>query len=247
MSDQPIEDKLAHPCFPQPLDRSVKVWRYLDLPKLIWLLEKRKLYFSRLDLLGDSHEGSTPELNIQARNEFFRQHAPSIVAMLPESNRQLRTSVYVSCWCFGNDESEAMWRLYCPDSRGVAIQLTYQSLVDSIAHEPFLHIGCVRYIDYEKDWFPEGNVYYPVMHKRIAFSHEREVRLAKSFMENYHSGNQPAGISIEWDIEKYIEAIYVDPYAPDWYQEVVVAVTQKFSANLKQQILWSRMRADPRY
>lgn len=247
MSEQPPEDKLAHPCFPQPSDSSIKIWRYIDLAKFIWLLENHKLYLSRLDLLRDSHEGAVPLSTIQARNEFYGKLAPSIVEVIPEINRKLRTSVYVSCWCQGNDESEAMWRLYCPDNKGVAIQLTYQGLVDSIAHEPLLHIGCVKYIDYEKDWFPEGNTYYPVMHKRIAFSHEREIRLAKLWVDNYHAGNQPAGISVDWDIERFMEALYIDPYAPDWYKDVVVAVVQKFCPNLEKRIVWSRIRAMPLY
>ena len=46
MTEQPQQNKLEHPCFPQPADGSVRVWRYLDLTKFIWLLENQKLYMS---------------------------------------------------------------------------------------------------------------------------------------------------------------------------------------------------------
>src|SRR5258706_8693532 len=41
-----------------PIDPKMPVWRYLDLAKLLSLLETRALYFSRGDLLGDPFEGS---------------------------------------------------------------------------------------------------------------------------------------------------------------------------------------------
>ncbi len=55
-----------HPVFLSPADDQV-IWRYMDLPKFVTLVEGRALYFSRADLLGDSHEGALPELNRQAR------------------------------------------------------------------------------------------------------------------------------------------------------------------------------------
>ena len=64
MAEQP-PNKLEHPCFPQPEDDSVRIWRYLDLAKFIWLLEKQQLYLSRLDSLNDPFEGSTPQFLVE--------------------------------------------------------------------------------------------------------------------------------------------------------------------------------------
>jgi hypothetical protein len=49
-----------HPEFNPPDNENCKIWRYLDIPKFFWLLEKQSLYFSRADLLGDPFEGSIP-------------------------------------------------------------------------------------------------------------------------------------------------------------------------------------------
>ena len=35
----------------QPPDANIRVWRYMDLPKLIDLLEAKSLHFSRADTL----------------------------------------------------------------------------------------------------------------------------------------------------------------------------------------------------
>ena len=184
MSDQPQENKLEHPCFPQPGDSSIRVWRYLDLAKFIWLLDNEKLYLSRLDLLNDPHEGTTPKLLAALRDQQFRYlGAEQLVTQIPQINQQSRKSMYVNCWHLGNSESEAMWRLYCPGDNGVAIQTTYKNLVDSVDSDRFLYIGAVTYIDYESQGFPLNNAFYPVMHKRISFAHEQEVRLVKTLSE----------------------------------------------------------------
>jgi hypothetical protein len=47
----------THPSFHQPDDTSISVWRYTDLSKFIWMLQKRAFYFARADLLDDPYEG----------------------------------------------------------------------------------------------------------------------------------------------------------------------------------------------
>lgn len=247
---QPKENKLEHPCFPQPADKSVRVWRYLDLAKFIWLLEKRKLYFSRLDLLNDPHEGTTPRLLAMLRDQQFREFGgEKLVAVIPNINRQTRRSLYVSCWHMGSTESEAMWRLYCPNDSGVAIQTTYQKLVESVDSDPHCYIGAVTYIDYETQGFPLNNAYYPVMHKRISFAHEQEVRLVKTLSEFWNPGapEGPSGINIEWLPEASIDSVYVNPYAPEYYHEVVCSLVRRIAPELERRVHWSQMRAAPIY
>jgi hypothetical protein len=244
------ENKLEHPCFPQPVDATVKVWRYLDLPKLIWLLENRKLYLSRLDLLNDPHEGSTPRLLASMRDEHLRTVADGkLAAEMPRINLQNRNSTYVSCWHYGQIESEAMWRLYCPGSGGVAIQTTYEKLAQSIEAEPSLYIGCVTYIDYETEGFPLDNMFYPVMHKRISFAHECEVRMVKTESKYWGLPERigPPGLEIEWNAESIIDEIYVNPYAPDYYHEVVSTIVRRIVPELETHVRWSPMRAAPVY
>ena len=253
MTDQPQrpkDNKLEHPCFPQPGNTSVRVWRYLDLPKFIWLLEHRKLHLSRLDLLNDPHEGTTPRLLAMLRDQQLREFgAEKMVAQIPSINRQSRRSMYVNCWHLGNSESEAMWRLYCPNDGGVAIQTTYEKLVASAANDPFCYIGTVTYIDYESQLFPLNNGFYPVMHKRASFAHEREVRLVKTLPEYWGLPERegPPGVSIDWEPEISVEAIYVNPYAPDFFHDVVCSVVRRFVPDLEKQVQWSQMRAAPVY
>lgn len=47
--------------FTQPSNLDVKVWRYMDFTKFIYFLHTDKLFFSRVDKLSDSFEGSSPK------------------------------------------------------------------------------------------------------------------------------------------------------------------------------------------
>ena len=51
----------VHESFPAPLDQTVSLWRYMNLSKFVWMLQKKALYFCRCDLLGDPYEGYYPK------------------------------------------------------------------------------------------------------------------------------------------------------------------------------------------
>lgn len=248
MTDREIYNKLAHSSFPQPIDTSVRVWRYMDLAKFIWLVEYKKLWLSRLDLLKDHHEGSITRLSLDTFEQWLRQRG-LLLGDFPQMLRNMRTSTYVNCWHLVNTESEAMWRLYCPGDHGVAIQTSYKKLSDSINHDANLFLGCITYIDYESGGFPIGNMFLPVMHKRESFAHEKEVRLVKTLYEFIGLPIRigPPGITIDWQIESVIDAIYINPYAPEYYYDVIQATIRKFVPGFENRIFWSKMRSEPVY
>jgi hypothetical protein len=47
-----------HPMFDTNVQPDEAIWRYFDLPRFMWLAQRRALYFSRANLLGDPLEGS---------------------------------------------------------------------------------------------------------------------------------------------------------------------------------------------
>ena len=143
-----------------------------------------------------------------------------------------------------------MWRLYCPGNNGVAIQTSYNKLVKSVENDPSIFIGKVTYIDYEFQGFPQGNFLYPVMHKRISFAHEQEVRLVTTKTpENWGTPQEvnPLGILFDWPLDMVVEAIHVDPYAPVYFHDVVNSVIRRVLPSLEDRVFWSKMRASPVY
>jgi len=140
-----------------------------------------------------------------------------------------------------------MWRLYCGDAHGVAIQTTYHHLVRAIEAECEVYLGCVKYIDYERDWFPDANAFYPVMHKRIAFEHEREVRMvaSPSNVRALPPEQAPEALFVPWDNEDRIERVFVDPYAPAYFFDAVSSVVDALVPKMKERLAWSQMKAAP--
>lgn len=243
-----LENRLRHRCFPQPGDATAKVWRYMDLPKFVWLLRHSQLYMSRLDRLCDPYEGSLTSKTIEGIDLFPRQHgAKDRWARMSELYRHNQATTYVCCWHMNKQESEAMWRLYCGRAHGVAIQTTYEHLVAAIATEHDTYVGCVKYIDYEVEWLPDANAFSPVMHKRLAFEHEREVRLVTSPSRFRASPPDPApeALFLPWDYSTRVERVFVDPYAPEYFYEAVESVVDALAPNLKGRLVWSQMKAAP--
>lgn len=155
-----------HPAFPQPKDPNIRIWRYMDFTKYVFMLETSSLYFARADMLGDPFEGSYSKVNIQLRPIVYKdaQLPLRVFDDMVRFTRWVREWTYVNCWHMNEYESAAMWRLYAKSSDAIAIQTAYAKLAACLPNEVFL--GAVQYIDYEKDWFLEGNILYPFMYKR---------------------------------------------------------------------------------
>lgn len=252
----------AHPSFPQPEDVNIKVWRYMDLAKLIHLLETRTLYLSRIDCLEDKHEGSIPVINyflnkLQLQNLGIASEAQSKLEItMTKTRKAMRLTTYVNCWHMNDQESSYMWRLYGA-TQGIAIQTTYKKISEcddeSLGN---LFIGKVNYLDFKNELAKtNGNLLDSFMRKHFSFKDEHEVRIlhcnfsfsAKDTNNNIISDLEemrelnPNGLSINIKPETLIENIYVNAYAPEWYYEVVKATVAKYLPTIP--VKWSNYKS----
>ena len=101
---------------------------------------------------------------------------------------------------------------------------------------PTIEIGKVKYIDFSKRFSSANGSFW---YKRKAFEHEREVR-AIITSHQAHSGIEKAV-----DLEKLISAVYISPYAPKWFEDVVRDVMQKYELN--KPLYYSEMLKTPFY
>lgn len=238
--------RLSHTSFPQPQNKMVKVWRYMDLAKLISLIQSRSLYLVRLDKLTDPYEGTITSLTAAGINEYFKQiGSTNTYETFRNHFLESRQSTFVSCWHVNEHESEAMWHLYGGSGGGIAIQTTYSKLVESIELQHDVYIGLVRYIDYSTGILSDVNGFTPVMHKRASFAHEREVRFVWYWGSVPYPDQTPSHLTMPWDLESYIEKVYVDPNAPTYYFEAVQAVLKSMAPTLENRLEWSQMKASP--
>ena len=167
----------AHPAFIEPKDQNARLWRYMDFSRFLSLLDRRGLFFPSIATLSasDPYEGEPA---------FYRIEAARSVG--EEELRRLRLQYQVfshlnffSCWHMNDNESDAMWKIYLRAGEGVAIQSTIRRLIACFRNTTdTVYIGEVQYVDHATLRPTLENAGYSnYMFKRLAFQHEREVRV----------------------------------------------------------------------
>jgi hypothetical protein len=235
-----------HDIFTAPENRDSQLWRYMDFSKYVSLLHHNALHFARADLLGDPYEGSVSKENIRQRLIQFKDISeearlkgrPDPVTQISGILSHVRKWTYVSCWHLNDIESAAMWKLYSYSSEAIAVQTTFQRLYDALPSGYYL--GLVKYIDYNSEWMPEGNVMYPILHKRKSFAHEREVRAVRQIFPpstpkngdepetNLNQPNSQESLTTPIDLKALLESVRIAPTAPKWFCNLVKSITTKY-------------------
>jgi hypothetical protein len=238
------------PPFETPPDKA-SLWRYMDLAKLIGLLRDKSLYFGRLDHLGDSWEGAkgTRE-NKGVWNEHYLRFFEQAIRNPPGGNEcqktdqeikaeasrlleelelgaqiELRTT-YVSCWHENENESEALWRLYCPPTTvGVAVRTTFGDLKVSFDDDLSVRLGRVKYVDFSSQF---AGINDSVFRKRKSLQHEQEVRA----VIRDHSENEMLGLARPVNLDRLIKEVVISPFAPAWIGSIVDDLLLRYAVSV---------------
>jgi hypothetical protein len=244
-----------HPVFKQPADPGIPIWRYMDFTKFVAMLETRALFFARSDKLGDPFEGSSSRGNSLLRPIIYKEMYEKLPAQTLEKinsgqadfAKWQRQWTFINCWHMNATESAAMWRLYAKSNEAIAIRSSFFRLANVLDDKTY--VGRVEYIDFERDWMPEGNAFYPFVHKRRSFAHETEIRALFTQWPTTDEGldfkAEPptAGLEKPVNVDELIEQVYVAPTAPGWFRELVQQVSSRYGP--QKPILQSSLDAEP--
>jgi hypothetical protein len=174
------------------------------------------------------------------------------------TSKRNNACAYVNCWHNNNYESAAMWKLYLKSDEGIAIRSTTRRLVDSLARCPErIFVSTVKYIDFGTEAIENArgvwNVLDGIIHKRISFAHEREIRAFIHKPELFAPAEgdttvglekpTPPGFSVGIELNTLVESVYVSPTATDWFYNLVKTVSARF--NLTATIHWSALGEKP--
>lgn len=170
------------------------VWRYMDLTKLLSILEKRALFFPTIETLRktDPWEGSWQNFKAgQSVGETSWGQSIFNDLVKPSMSEAASKRVCVSCWYMQEHESMAMWKLYLTGNEGIAIRTNFAKLIKSFQFDhsswpcyveeqggsksPLIPAK-VEYIDWNE---PPNNTNTLKQHiyKGIPFEHEHELRI----------------------------------------------------------------------
>ncbi|WP_102554197.1 DUF2971 domain-containing protein [Vibrio splendidus] len=145
--------------------------------------------------------------------------------------------ITVNCWHSNRIESEAMWKLYSDDGKGIAVKTSVERLRNALKDQVFgkkIQIGKVKYLDFsDTNLTPrccvvDGHI-SPLI-KRSSFSHENELRcfivnqVPSANIEHYH----PSADTVPVDLNELIETIYISPFAKEPFISSVFAICRKY-------------------
>jgi hypothetical protein len=183
----------GHPNLVTPLDDTV-VWRYMDVLKLLDILENSRLWFARMDLQDDPREGGLTEIELKQLRDARSHEKPEVHEALLRAYEKMRRKWFLNCWTECS-ESMAMWDLYAGSRGGVAIKSTVGRLKSAlnIAAEG-IYITRAEYMGWSTTCWSNCLVgmYF---RKAFGFVHEREVRM---MIYQEDSGDLPKAEREQW-------------------------------------------------
>jgi hypothetical protein len=229
-----------------------KIVKYLDLTKFVSLLQNRSLFFCRLDKLEDKFEGTTTRPNRELRIKTHHHLRDSGFFKIPlsdediiqsvdeqyEFERNLKGITCVNCWNKKNNESTALWKIYSNFTNGIMLKSSISKLKKALEVAPEeIQLTEINYLDYSKDYMPDGNSNYPLIHKHIAYSYEDEVRLIYTKMPelgwvyDWSKEEVQEGLYIKTDLTDLIDEIIISPYSSNWFFKLVKDISDKYDLN----------------
>jgi len=188
------------------------IWRYHDLPKYMDLLIREQLFFNKVDKFEDPFE------RIQGKD----------VSSSPAANAAVNT------WHMNNEESYAMWRIYGQGIYGLAIQTTLHKLKQSF-QKTNLQIE-IREVDYVSDDVLQDRKTSPYFTKRKIYAFENELRCCVILNEEapqWDTQGAYNGIFVDVNLKTLIERVYISPYSPTWFRDLVARINKRFDIDVE--------------
>jgi hypothetical protein len=226
------------------------LWRYCSADRFEWIVQNKSLYFASANQFSDTFEGAVAvQLNVPPPDPRYAEMERGEKAFF-----ELKRLTKLNCWHRAEYESDAMWKLYSGESKGVAICST-PARMDK-AFVPFrlkpeygtedLWGGPVQYIDLTQVRM-RPSFLDRFFYKHRAFQWEQEFRLAISLRVAEESGvNVPKdGISVSVDLEALVDHIIVGPEISAKQRERVAKLAR--DAGLGDRLRFSSLLGKPRY
>ncbi len=118
----------SHPRSEAQLFGVTSIWRsFSDV-------EHQQPVFARADTVGAPYEGSITRAQLAARTKQLKEmpgdwNFDEVEEFVSRLQRERVRATAINCWHMADHESMAMWKLYSPDGRGVAIRSSVDRLL----------------------------------------------------------------------------------------------------------------------
>lgn len=214
---------------PENLD--TPAWRYMDMDKFQSLLNKKALYLTRADRLGERFEGTYSCNQISEMNNYLTRNDHSQVIETEREHRRMdRLRTYISCWCMSDCDLDLMWKAYVRNRPGVAIKSSVRRLVNICDKADDHHdISKVEYFDHMGgepiNYFGTPTTF---IYKDIHFRLDNELRIIHS--PNFPEPT-PDHVLLPIDLIDLIEKVVLQPATTESSLETVREALNKVGLN----------------
>jgi DUF2971 family protein len=218
---------VEHPFLKQPAD-SDRLWRYMQPTIFLSMLLRRAVHLPPLACFEDPYEGVPPRAVVdQMRRQRDQGHAeaPEGLDAWRRMIELARTNICANSWHIGEEESEAMWRLYGRYEDGLAIVSRMPAIRDAFRDHNVTG-GCVDYSGREfKPGTTEQNLLQWATTKRPSYEYEKEFRV----LVHRDRGNDDelAGVSLGIDPHRLIEEVVLSPRMQRWQIDLFRALFER--------------------
>lgn len=255
---------IGNSSYERPNDDTI-IWRYMDLSKLMslltfglnftnpnlfddpfecakctaenfenWKVQEVKLQTNKyVDVLKRTvEENNIPFHDAENLNKALNQMFESI----DFNNDDFKKRLLVSCWFEGEEESDAMWKLYSGSYKyGIAIKTTVGKLQKAIDEyfngERKVDFARVKYVDYTKEHVSINEVAWC---KRKAFKHENEIRAMAQYIGEYGK-NDYEGINklyLKLPLHEFVDSIVLAPFSDNMYKDMIDKILKQFGYDI---------------
>lgn len=205
----------------RPINEETTIYRYVDLNTMLALIEEGNWAFRKIKTFEDPWEG--PLRYLQLSNKDIQKSIDEVL-----------DHIYVSCWSLSSQkDSDALWRIYSPDKKGICIESTIGKLKMLLENNNSMRaasmIAPVIYEDHRnfvlnhyfgRHYFDDYGNFDLAFNKRPAFSHENEIRLIIITEENFQDDIYLLNNVV---YSQLIQKIWIDPRSESWVQNSVTA------------------------
>ena len=233
------------------IDWNETLWRYCTTERCEWIMRNKRMYFASANQFADPFEGAVAvQTNVMPADPRYADMECSERAFF-----ELKRLTKLNCWHRAKYESDAMWKLYAGQSKGIAICSNPDRM--RRAFQPFrlrpeygvedLWGSPVQYVDLTQIRMRGANMLDRFFCKHAAFEWEREFRLAISLRmaEEFAVPVPQHGIEVEVDLDILIDKIVVGPEAPADERERIKVLAR--DAGYEARLRISSLLGRPRY
>ncbi|HCG05791.1 MAG TPA: DUF2971 domain-containing protein [Desulfovibrio sp.] len=237
--------------FQGKFDEDELLWRYFRLERFLSMLNEQRVYFASANEFCDPFEGAVEVCNDRGGSPVLDEY----VAGIEDAFFQLKRLTKINCWHRASYESDAMWKLYAGEHKGVAIctrpNLLRESLRDFRLQPDYgveeLWGDAVLYVDLTQESLREKCMLERFFFKHKAFEWEKEFRLAISLRMAEENGVHvpKLGIFVEADISVLVEKIVIGSIVSE--NDVARIVEGANNVGLADRVEFSTLLWSPRY